>query len=65
LSRILRRVSGKTPLDKAKSEDVGSCKVEDINEMDTSAKNRMEHINRMEDDRLVKITRDESSAREA
>jgi type VI protein secretion system component Hcp len=61
--RLLRRVSGKIPLDKVRSEDIRAlCKIKDINEwahQQTIEWN--EHITRMENNELVKIARDESS----
>ena len=60
--RVLRRITGKTLFDRERSENVRErCKVENINNWVLNRKVEWnEHINRMDDRRIVRITRDKS-----
>lgn len=60
--KILRRISGKTLLDRERSENIrGQCNVDNINEWVLQRKKQWnEHISRMANNRLVRITRDKS-----
>ena len=60
--RVRRRITGKTLFDRERSENVReTCKVENINSWVLNGKvGWNEHINRMDDRRIVRITRDKS-----
>ncbi|XP_060522502.1 uncharacterized protein LOC132699671 [Cylas formicarius] len=60
--KILRRISGKTLLDRERNENIRqSCGVDNMNEWVLQRKRQWnDHINRMQDGRLVKIVRDKS-----
>lgn len=60
--KVLRRITGKTLLDRERSEIIrNTCKIEDINGWVSNRKKEWNaHINRMDDRRIVKIARDKS-----
>lgn len=63
--KTLRRISRKTHLDSGRSVNIlSTCNVEDINNNNNLVLRRKkewnEHINKMEDRRIVRIARDES-----
>ena len=60
--KILRRIAGKTLLDLERNENIRTaCNVDDINEWVHKRKEEWNrHIERMDDRRIVKITRDKS-----
>ena len=60
--KILRKIAGKTMLDRERNENIRrTCGTEDVNQWLLGRKNEWnQHINRMEDTRVVKIARDKS-----
>ena len=60
--KILRRISGKTLMDRERNENIRQmCKTESINDWVLKRKQEWnQHINRMGEDRLVRIARDKS-----
>ncbi|XP_057652719.1 uncharacterized protein LOC130891773 [Diorhabda carinulata] len=60
--KVLRKITGKTLLDRERSDDIRQkCRVENINEWVLSRKREWdEHISRMSEERIVKIARDNS-----
>lgn len=60
--RVLRRMTGKTLLDRERSESIRrTCNVESVNEWTLNRKKEWnEHISRMDDRRMVRIARDKS-----
>ena len=60
--RVLRRIAGKTLLDRERNESIRrACKVENVNEWVLSRKEEWnEHISRMDNRRIVRVARDKS-----
>ncbi|KAK9884597.1 hypothetical protein WA026_007437 [Henosepilachna vigintioctopunctata] len=60
--KVLRRITGKTLLNGERSENVRNmCKVDSINDWVLNRKQEWkDHINRMDDTRIVRIARDRS-----
>ena len=63
--RVLHRITGKRLFDRERSENVRErCKVENINNWVLNRKVKWnDHINRMDNRRIVRITRDKSGRR--
>ena len=60
--KILRKIAGKTMLDRERNENIRrKCGTKDVNQWLLGRKNEWnQYINRMEDTRVVKIARDKS-----